>query len=115
MPKLQKPKDQRSYTAGERAIARSLVISDGIKVALRAKILLRVKARGTSDRVRITSKLRSTNQDRKNRIQENTISDLEKLRAAERFTLQNEWFIMNSAGKKKFKTLRNFIDCKATL
>ena len=108
-------KEQRSYTAGERAVARSLVNSDGIRVALQARIMLRVKSRGKSDTVKITSKLRSVNQDRKNRIQENIVSDLEKLRAAERFTLQNEWFIMNSAGKKKYKTLRNFIDCKATL
>ena len=107
-------KRQKSYTAGERAVARSLVKSDGIRTALNARITLRVKSRGKSDKVRITSKLRSTNQSRKNRIQENCVADLEKLRAAERFTLQNEWFIMNSAGKKKFQTLRNFIDCKAT-
>lgn len=104
---------QSSYTSLERAYARSIVKNEGIRKALRTKIVLRVKARGTASKVKITSKLKSTNQERKNRIQENSIANLEKLRKNEIIFLTDEFFELSSRNKKKFKNLQDFISSKA--
>lgn len=107
--------NQTRFTSGERAIARSLVKTDGIKVALNARIILRVKARGTGSKVKITSKLKGINQGRKDRIQENTIAVLQRNREAEIRFLTDEWYDMSSRNKKKNGgELKNYLALKTT-
>lgn len=109
-------KRQTNYNQVERAIARSLVKSDGIKVALNARILSRLAGKKhICKKVKITGKLKTAAQNRKNSLQENTVANIERLRRDEIYMLKNQYFELSSRQKKKAGTLQQFIAAKATI
>lgn len=109
-------KVQTRYNKVERALARSLVKSDGIKIALNARIISRLEGKKhIATKVKITGKLKTAAQNRKNSLQENTVANVERLRRDEIYMLKNEYFELTSRQKKKAGTLQQFIAAKATI
>lgn len=107
---------QKNYTGEERAIARSIIKSDGIKAGLSAKIILRVGKKHIATKVKITGKLKGAAQNRKNSLQENTVAMVEKQRREEKSELTTEFYQLTSRAKKKLncKTLQDYLNLKAT-
>ena len=105
---------QKSYNNLERAFARSIVKTDGIKAGLSAKILLRVGKKHVATKVRITGKLKTVAQKRKDLIQENTVSELKRSRYNEIQILKDRFFDLSSRQKKKYGSLDNYIKEFAT-
>ena len=108
---------QTRFTPEERAIARSLVKTDGIKTALNSKVLLRVRSKGKSSKVRITNKVKNRAQNAKNAIQEKTVANIERLRREEHKILTSQYYefiyTLSTRQKKKFMKLEEYIKMNA--
>lgn len=102
------------YNNEERAYARSIVKTDGIKAGLSAKILLRVGKKHVTRSVKITSKLKTVSQKKKDFAQENTVTVLNSLRRNEIKILKDQYFDLTSRQKKKYRSLDNYIKQFAT-